>query len=85
MRFAATTLLVGAAAAANVTVTNYLFTSVNGYPAMSFRLSADGVSCYADHFVENGTYPCNDPAWTFTLDADAYQGNSFTLNHTVTW
>ncbi|EDU43162.1 hypothetical protein PtrSN002B_003565 [Pyrenophora tritici-repentis] len=85
MKSFATALLIGAAAAANITVTNYHYVGVNGYPSLGFFLSADSVECSADHYVPGVAYKCNDPAWSFVIDADApAEGNSFTLTHTVT-
>ncbi|WP_171260057.1 hypothetical protein, partial [Acinetobacter baumannii] len=80
MKSFATALLIGAAAATSVTVTNYHYVGVNGYPAMGFFLSADDVQCSADRYIPGVAYKCSDPAWTFVVDADApAEGNSFTL------
>ncbi|RMZ68470.1 hypothetical protein GMOD_00008176 [Pyrenophora seminiperda CCB06] len=87
MKYTAPVLaLIGAAAAAasqNVTVTNYAYVGVNGYPSMHFDISVDGISCAADHFVPATPYKCTNPAWTFTIMEGAGNGNNFTLKHTV--
>jgi hypothetical protein len=77
MKFAATALFAGLAIAETIT----LYVGVNGYPQLSFRLSADNVQCGADHYVVGGTYTCDDPAWTFEIGEE--QGHRITLSHTV--
>lgn len=84
MKYAATALFAGlAAATANVTVSNFAYVGVNGYPQLQFNINVDGIQCFADHFVIGDTYNCTTPAWQFTVLG--YQGNNFTLHHTVDW
>jgi hypothetical protein len=65
----------------NLLLSNFLYVAVNGYPQLSFRLSANDVTCGADHYVVGGTYTCEDPAWTFEIGEA--QGHKITLSHTV--
>jgi hypothetical protein len=81
MKFAATALFAGLAVAETVTISNFVYVGVNGYPQLSFHLSADDVRCAADHYVVEGTYSCDDPAWTFKILEE--QGRKLTLSHTV--
>jgi hypothetical protein len=81
MKFAATALFAGLAVAETVTISNFVYVGVNGYPQLSFHLSADNVSCAADHYVLGDIYTCEDPAWTFKILEE--QGRKITLSHTV--
>jgi hypothetical protein len=82
MKYAAVALFAGIAAAVEtVTISHFVYVGVNGYPQLSFKLSADDVSCAAEHFVVGGTYTCDNPAWTFEVGAE--QGRQLTLSHTV--
>jgi hypothetical protein len=81
MKFVATALFAGLAVAETVTMSHFLYVAVNGYPQLSFRLSANDVTCGADHYVVGGTYTCEDPAWTFEIGEA--QGHKITLSHTV--
>lgn len=83
MKFATTALFAGVAAAAveTVTISNFVYVGVNGYPQLSFQLSVDNIHCGADHFVVSGVYNCDNPAWTFEVGED--HGREITLSHTV--
>jgi hypothetical protein len=81
MKFAFTALFAGLAAAETITISHFLYVGVNGYDQLSFRLSADNVSCAADHYVVGGTYSCDDPAWTFQIN-EAH-GHQIALTHAI--
>lgn len=76
-----------AAAAENVTISNFAYVGVNGYPQISFDLSVDGVSCAVDNYTVPGFgYSCEKPEWTFdvlSFDVVAEGGRHFLLHHTV--
>ena len=81
MKFAAIALFAGLAAAETITISHFLFVAVNGYPQLSFQLSANDVTCGADHYVVGGSYACEDPAYTFEILEE--QGHQIRLSHTV--
>ncbi|XP_014553049.1 hypothetical protein COCVIDRAFT_29643 [Bipolaris victoriae FI3] len=84
MKFLAAATLFGFAAAAveTVTISNFVYVGVNGYPQISFQLSVDGVSCAADHYtVDSLGNKCDNPEWTF--DIFEAQGRMIRLHHTV--
>jgi hypothetical protein len=82
MKFAAIALFAGAAAAVEtITISHFVYVAVNGYPQLSFQLSAGNTACAADHYVVEGTYSCEDPAYTFQILEE--QGHKIRLSHTV--
>lgn len=84
MKFLTAATLFGFAAAAveTVTISNFGYVGVNGYPQISFQLSVDGVSCAADHFTADSLgNKCDNPEWTF--DIFEAQGRKIRLHHTV--
>ena len=84
MKYATPVLFAGlAAAATNITVSNFAFVAVNGYPQLQFDINVDSIQCFADHFAIGDTYNCTTTSWSFTVLG--YQGNNFTLHHTVDW
>lgn len=84
MKFLAAATLFGFAAAAveTVTIFNFVYSGVNGYPEISFQLSVDEVMCAADNYtiVSLGN-PCDKPEWTFDILEEL--GRQIRLHHTV--
>ncbi|KAI0019539.1 hypothetical protein F4780DRAFT_746441 [Xylariomycetidae sp. FL0641] len=71
-----------AAASEQVTISNFVYQSNNGYPQMRFDVSLDNVVCSVDHYTVPGEgYACSDPAWTF--DVLEEHGQQLTLHHEV--
>jgi hypothetical protein len=97
MKFAITALLAGIAAAApasvpisvddaveTVTISNFGYAGVNGYPQVSFHIHSqhvDNVHCGADHIEVGGVYECDDINYTFKILEE--QGRRLTLTHTL--
>jgi hypothetical protein len=97
MKFAITALLAGFAAAApaaapaaaadafeTVTISNFLYVGVNGYPQISFNIHSqhvDSVNCEATHIEVGGVYSCDDPSYTFKVLAE--EGKRLTLTHVL--
>jgi hypothetical protein len=94
MKFAITALFAGIAAAApaavaadayeTVTISNFVYVGVNGYPQLSYHIHSqrvDNVHCAADHFEVGGIYSCDDPSYTFKVLEE--QGRYITLTHVL--
>ncbi|KAF3005608.1 hypothetical protein E8E13_002270 [Curvularia kusanoi] len=93
MKFAIAALFAGIAAAApaaaadpyeTVTIYNFVYVGVNGYPQISYHIRSqlvDGVHCAADHIEIGGVYSCDDPSYTFKVIEE--RGRKLTLTHTL--
>ncbi|KAJ4332655.1 hypothetical protein N0V87_008215 [Didymella glomerata] len=97
MKFALAALFAGLAAAAptatpdvhgdpfeTVTISNFVYLGVNGYPQIDFHIHSqrvDNVHCAADHIEINGVYSCDDPSYTFRVLAE--QGSRLRLAHVL--
>lgn len=97
MKFALAALFAGLAAAAptatpdvhgdpfeTVTISNFVYVGVNGYPQIDFHIHSqrvDNVHCAADHIEINGVYSCDDPSYTFRVLAE--QGSRLRLAHVL--
>jgi hypothetical protein len=96
MKFAITALLASIAVAAptaapvddaaveTVTIKNFVYVGVNGYPQISFHIHSqhvDNVHCGADHIEVDGVYKCDDSSYTFKVLAE--QGRRLTLTHVL--
>ena len=93
MKFAITALFAGIAAAApaattnafeTVTISNFVYVGVNGYPQISYHIHSqhvDNVHCGADPVEVGGVYSCDDPSYTFKILEE--QGHYLTLTHVL--
>jgi hypothetical protein len=86
MKFAITALFAAVAADAyeTVTISNFVYVGVNGYPQLSYHIHSqhvDNVHCAADHFEVGGVYSCDDSSYTFKVLEE--QGRYITLTHVL--
>jgi hypothetical protein len=97
MKFVIAALFAGIAAAAptaipdvhgdpfeTVTISNFVYVGVNGYPQIDFHIHSqrvDNVHCAADHIEVDGVYSCDDPSYTFRVLAE--QGSRLRLAHVL--
>jgi hypothetical protein len=91
MKLAIAALFAGIAAAAptvqedpfeTVTISNFVYVGVNGYPQISFHIHSqrvDNVHCGADHIEVGGVYSCDDSSYTFRVLEE--QGHRLRLAH----
>ncbi|KAL1792290.1 hypothetical protein ACET3X_008797 [Alternaria dauci] len=67
-----------------VTISNFVYVGVNGYPQIDFHIHSqrvDNVHCAADHIEVGGVYSCDDPSYTFRVLEE--QGHRLRLAHVL--